>query len=54
MAKRTEVKPKVVHVDKQSRLNRLLVTRTLTGTLNPEIEKLQRELDELNYGIVKK
>lgn len=47
-------KPKVVHVDKQALLNRLLVTRTLTHTPNPEIEKLQAELDELNYGIVKK
>lgn len=41
-------------IDKQARLNKLLVTRTLTGTPNPEIEKLQGELDELNYGIVKK
>jgi hypothetical protein len=47
MRKKSETKT----IDKQARLNRLLVTRTLTGIPNPEIEKLQAELDLLNYGI---
>jgi hypothetical protein len=51
MRKKSETK---IIETKEQRLNRLLVSRTLTGTPNPEIEKLQAELDLLNYGIVKK
>ena len=45
------MKPKPTE-DKQERLNKLLVKRTLTKIPNPEIEKLQAEIDLLNYGIV--
>lgn len=51
MRKKSETK---ITETKEQRLNKLLVTRTLTGTPNPEIEKLQGALDLINYGIVKK
>ena len=47
-----KAKPKPTE-DKQQRLNKLLVKRTLTKTPNPEIEKLQSEIDFFNYGIIK-
>jgi ubiquitin len=46
------MKPK--HEDKQAKLNRLLVKRAITKQPNPEIEKLQSEIDLLNFGIRKK
>jgi ubiquitin len=44
------MKPK--QEDKQTKLNRLLVKRAIDKQPNPEIEKLQAEIDLLNYGIV--
>jgi hypothetical protein len=46
------MKPK--QEDKQTKLNRLLVKRAITKQPNPEIEKLQSEIDLLNFGIIRK
>jgi hypothetical protein len=46
------MKPK--QEDKQTKLNRLLVKRAITKQPNPEIEKLQSEIDLMNFGIRKK
>ena len=46
------MKPK--HEEKQTKLNRLIVKRAITKQPNPEIEKLQSEIDLMNFGIRKK
>ena len=45
-------KHKIVEENKQDKLNKLLIKRAITKIANPEIEKLQAEIDLLNYGIV--